>query len=141
MLKNNLRWKPIEGYENLYLISEEGDVWSIKRGKMLKPRVNSNGYLLVSLCKNGKGKNYRVHRLVAEAFIDNPDPDKLLELAKKNPKKEPLYDKKKVRYDLKCKNVRCISSVEQEHEHKFMPTSKKGEYKCIYCEQTVKAKK
>ncbi|MCQ2794839.1 MAG: aspartate carbamoyltransferase [Bacilli bacterium] len=66
---------------------------------------------------------------------------KLLELAKKNPKKEPLYDKKKVRYDLKCKNVRCISSVEQEHEHKFIPTSKKGEYKCIYCEQTVKSSK
>ncbi|MCQ2792282.1 MAG: aspartate carbamoyltransferase [Bacilli bacterium] len=63
---------------------------------------------------------------------------KLLDIAKKNPKREPLFDQKKVRYDLKCTNVRCISSVNVEHEHKFVPTSKKGEYKCVYCEQAIK---
>ncbi len=65
---------------------------------------------------------------------------KLLELAKSK-KKEDLYDKKSVRYDLKCKNVRCISQTEQEHVHKFIPTSKKGEYKCVYCENIIKTKK
>ena len=72
MLKNNLRWKPIEGYENLYLISEEGDVWSIKRGKMLKTQDNGKGYLFVGLHKDGKVKYCYIHRLVADAFIDNP---------------------------------------------------------------------
>lgn len=65
---------------------------------------------------------------------------KLLELAKSK-KKEDLYDTKHVRYDLKCKNVRCISQTEQEHVHKFIPTSKKGEYKCIYCENIIKTNK
>lgn len=41
--------------------------------KILKPRKNSGGYLHILLCKDGKCKTYSVHRLVAEAFIPNPD--------------------------------------------------------------------
>lgn len=43
-----------------------------KHGRILKPEIR-NGYYSVSLMKNGKRRNYRVHRLVAEAFIPNPD--------------------------------------------------------------------
>ena len=65
--------KDIKGYEGLYAITTEGDVYSYKYKKFLKPRVNHKGYLYVNLWKDGKVKTYSLHRLVAEAYIPNPD--------------------------------------------------------------------
>lgn len=65
--------KDIKNYEGHYQIDEVGNVWSVKSKKFLKPGINECGYKYVILCKNGKRKNYKVHRLVAEAFIPNPD--------------------------------------------------------------------
>lgn len=59
--------KPVKGYED-YLISDSGKVYSLKTRKYLKQRQKENGYLEVSL----NNKKFYVHRLVAEAFIDNP---------------------------------------------------------------------
>ena len=56
-----------------YAISTFGDVLSIKKQKILKSAINGAGYLHVILCDNGIRKNVRVHRLVAEAFLDNPN--------------------------------------------------------------------
>ena len=66
-------WKDIKDYEGLYQVSNFGKVKSIKFGKerILKPVTDRHGYLLVSLWKNNKQKTYKVHRLVAEAFIPN----------------------------------------------------------------------
>ena len=68
-------WKPVLGYEGHYQVSNFGRVKSIKFGKerILKPGKNAKGYLQVCLWKNGKGKTFRVNRLVAEAFLPNPD--------------------------------------------------------------------
>lgn len=70
-------WRPIKGYENLYEISNTGQVRSLcgRYGKLntLKQGVGSRGYLLVTLCNHGKQKSVNVHRLVADAFIPNPD--------------------------------------------------------------------
>ena len=68
-------WKDIKDYEGLYMVSNWGRVKSIKFGKerILKPVTNSSGYLSVKLCKDGKVKAFTVHRLVAEAFLPNPD--------------------------------------------------------------------
>jgi len=72
-------WKNIIGYEGIYLVSNEGSIKSIDRtnsknrkflGKVLKQSLSS-GYFCVSLCKNGEQKTYRVHRLVAQAFLKN----------------------------------------------------------------------
>ena len=60
----------IIGYEGLYKINKNGDVWSCKSNIFLKPWLNSNGYLMVGL---GKKKKYRVHRLLALQYIPNPD--------------------------------------------------------------------
>ena len=65
--------KDIIGYENLYAVTEDGQVWSYKSKKFLKPFDNGHGYLYVSLLKNNQRKNCRVHRLVAEAFLPNPN--------------------------------------------------------------------
>ena len=65
--------KDIKNYEGLYAVTSCGKVWSYKYKKFLTPIANSKGYLRVRLFKDGKGKNYRIHRLVAEAYIPNPD--------------------------------------------------------------------
>ena len=68
-------WCPIKGYEGLYEVSDKGRVRSLKSGKerILKPLRITCGYLQVQLWKNGKQKMYLIHRLVAQAFIPNPD--------------------------------------------------------------------
>lgn len=65
--------KDIKGYENLYSVTSCGKVWSCKSKKFLKPFKTKDGYLQVELCKNGIGKKYYLHRLVAEAYIPNID--------------------------------------------------------------------
>lgn len=66
-------WKPISGFEQFYAVSNTGRVQNINTGRDLKPFVNDNGYGSVKLF-NGKSKREaKVHRLVAEAFIPNPE--------------------------------------------------------------------
>ena len=65
--------KDIAGYEGIYGITSCGKVWSYKRKKFLTPGVNNKGYLYVNLCKDGKVKKYKIHRLVAEAYLPNPN--------------------------------------------------------------------
>lgn len=62
----------IKNYENLYEVSNLGNVRNCVTGKILVPWEMNNGYLQVTLCKNGERKKYLVHRLVASAFIKNP---------------------------------------------------------------------
>lgn len=67
-------WKDIKDYEGHYQVSNLSRVKSIKFGKEIIMKQNiRRGYYYVGLSKNGKVKNYFVHRLVAEAFLDNPD--------------------------------------------------------------------
>ena len=67
-------WKPIKGYEGLYEVSNIGRVRSLRnnhgnyREKILKQQDNGDGYLQVTLYKDGKAKHFTVHRLVAMAF-------------------------------------------------------------------------
>jgi len=79
-------WKDIDGYEGLYQVSSYGNVRSLDRfinhpsgsqrlikGQLLKPETTKFGYLQVSLSKcDLKHKRFKVHRLVANAFIENP---------------------------------------------------------------------
>ena len=71
-------WKDIADYEGIYQVSNLGRVKSLgnnksRQEKILKLQLHRTGYLLVKLCKEGKKRNYKVHRLVAQAFIPNPD--------------------------------------------------------------------
>ena len=72
-------WRDILGYEGLYQVSNLGKVRSLKdshgknRKLILKERTDKDGYKRVHLFKNGKGKHYGVHRLVAITFIPNPN--------------------------------------------------------------------
>ena len=87
-------WRDIDGYEGFYQVSSNGRVRRLDRiqrrrqrcrdglwheqdyfckGRILVPNVGNHGYLTVGLCKDGKNKTQLVHRLVATAFIPNPE--------------------------------------------------------------------
>ena len=65
-------WKDIKGYEGIYQINEHGQIQNIKNKRIRKLSIKKNGYIYVDLYINGVCKWYRVHRLVAETFIPNP---------------------------------------------------------------------
>lgn len=65
--------KEIKGYEGLYSITEDGQVYSHRRKIYLATRPDRDGYLRTNLSKDGKAKTVFIHRLVAEAYIPNPD--------------------------------------------------------------------
>ena len=65
--------KDIRNYENMYAVTEDGRVWSYKSNKFLKQTLLNRGYLQVELYNNGVGKKFLIHRLVAEAYLPNPD--------------------------------------------------------------------
>jgi hypothetical protein len=65
--------KYIPGYEGLYEISENGDLWSEYTKRFLSKRKDSYGYLTACLSKNKIIKEYKIHRLVALSFIHNPE--------------------------------------------------------------------
>ena len=79
-------WKDIPGYEGIYVVSNFGKVKSLQRTrkgsygsirivyeKILNHKIDKDGYHIVTLSKEGKMKYIGVHRLVAQAFIPNPD--------------------------------------------------------------------
>lgn len=84
---DNEKWRPVVGYEGFYEVSDCGNMRSLDRyagsrvgnGKFIngqnlnKPIDNKSGYRYVSLNKKGKGRSTRIHRIVALAFIPNPD--------------------------------------------------------------------
>ena len=65
--------KDIKGYEGLYAVTSCGKIWSYKSNKFLKPKKTEYGYYTVNLYKNEGYKTRYIHRLVAEAYIPNPD--------------------------------------------------------------------
>ena len=81
-------WKAVPDYEGIYQVSTMGRVRSVdrtiphprnrsmrllKKGHILKPEFDKYGYPVVTLSNNGKPRTLKVHRLVALAFVDNPD--------------------------------------------------------------------
>lgn len=74
-MRRYIEWKAIEGYEGLYEVSNTGEIRNAKgktKKSSLKKGVNTN-YKEISLWKDGKNKRFLVHRLVAKAFIPNPN--------------------------------------------------------------------
>ena len=65
--------RDIPGYEGLYAVTSCGKVWSHRRKRFLKPITLGAGYSAIRLCVNREIKLFYIHRLVALAYIPNPD--------------------------------------------------------------------
>lgn len=83
-MDNNVVWKPIPNYEGYYEVSSNGEIRSVDRivggngerrlyGKPVKQKISCSGYLTVGLCKKGKKRLCKVHKVVASTFIPNPE--------------------------------------------------------------------
>lgn len=88
-----IRWETIyiNGIKTKYQISNFGEVRTKKKLKRKKNVINKYGYVQIQLCVNGKPVTVLVHRLVALAFVKNPDPDKFNEVNHINGKKQDNY--------------------------------------------------
>lgn len=113
------QWKDIDGYEGYYQISNLGRVKSLERkvvgyygaDRTLKERIKSlqksDGYLTVSLSKNGKNKRYKIHRLLAKAFIPNPE------------NKKCINHKNGIKTDNRIENLEWVTRKENlQHAHR-----------------------
>lgn len=79
-------WKPILQYEAFYEVSNKGRVRSLRTGGIMRMRIGRDGYVRFSLTKDGKQTHKLLHRLLAIAFI--PNPDNFAEVNHKNENKQ-----------------------------------------------------
>ena len=106
-------WKPIKDFEGYYEVSNIGRVRSLNykrtgKEKILKNIEDYKGYLEVGLTKNGKRKQFKVHRLVAEAFIPNPE-------------NKPCIDHiNTVKSDNRVENLRWVTYKENSNNEKTL---------------------
>lgn len=95
-------WKDIVGYEGSYQVSNFGKVYSLKTNKILKGCNCKNGYERLVLRKDGKSFSCTVHRLVANAFIDNPEQHPIINHKDENPQNNRVDNLEWCSFEYNC---------------------------------------
>lgn len=138
-------WKPIFGYEDLYEVSNFGNVRSLdryvntkggkrslRRGRKKIPRMRANGYLFVTLFKCGTGKMFNIHRLVAQAFLKNPNNYPQVNHKDENKKNNLITNLEwcTPSYNSTYRNAR--KRTEESHRKKVVQETIDGDYVATY---------
>jgi hypothetical protein len=116
-------FKFIKNFEN-YMVSDYGKVFSIKSHRFLKPFIDGRGYYRVNLYNNGIRKFYRIHRLVALQFLENPENKNCIDHVNGNVK------------DNTINNLRWASKCENSHNAKIRKDNTTG-IKGIYFKKSI----
>jgi len=121
-MENNIEeiWRDVLGYENMYQVSNLGNVKSLgndenRKEKILKQGIDTNGYKYMTLCKNGNKKVFKAHKLVAMAFL-NHIPDGTMKLVIDHINNNPL--------DNRLENLQVITQRQNLSKDKKNKTSK-----------------
>lgn len=129
-------WKDIEGWEGFYQVSNLGKVKSLPKKSpganttkvsFLKNQIK-NGYNSVVLSRNGKGKHFLLHRLIAKAFIPNPE------------NKKCVNHKNGIRMDNRLENLEWVTHSENS-KHGFVSNKRKNQNRKLTEEQVFEIKK
>lgn len=104
---NNEIWKAIEGFEGQYEVSNLGNIRIVgkteKEPRLRKLKVNTHGYIQVALSKYGKKKYFEVQRLVAKAFLPNPENLPVVNHKDQNPKNNNVDNLEWTTYEYNAK--------------------------------------
>lgn len=126
-------WRPVVGYEGLYEVNNLGEVRNVVSGRFMKQQKTQYGYLRVGLFSNGKQKLYSVHRLVAEAFVLNPE------------NKETVNHINEDKSDNRACNLEWMTVKENcnygSHNQRISETRKGMKFTKEHCANISKAKK
>ncbi len=125
-------WKDIPGYEGRYKVSNLGRVAGLpccsrSTTRILKPNLKKSGYLNILLCKGGIVKTHRIHRLVAQAFLPNPE------------NKETVNHKNGVKSDNRLCNLEWATQGENtQHAYNCLGRQSHGGVakKAVRCKET-----
>ena len=116
-------WKDIEGYEGRYKVSNKGRVYDNKLDKFIG--YESLGYICVALCKDKKQKKCRVHRLVAQTFIPNPENKPWVDQKDTNRINNAVYNLKWCTYSENSRNPITLEKNRVLNNGRNHPKSKK----------------
>lgn len=129
-------WKAIKGYEGLYEVSNLGNVRSLDRidrinhfwkGNMLKLK-NDKGYYRATLCKDGNKKMFFIHRLVAEAFILNPNNYPIINHKDENPLNNRVENLEWCTHQYNSNYGTCIERRAEKTSKPILQFSLSGEF-------------
>ena len=107
-------WKVIDGYNNNYSVSNKGNVKNNNTERILKQTINRDGYHRLSLYVDRKQKTVEIHRLVAIAFIPNPENKPCVDHINNN------------KIDNNVNNLRWATRSENQHNHKLSKANTSG---------------
>jgi hypothetical protein len=138
-MNNNTEFEFIKGYENLYKINRNGDIYSCVRCKNLSHQLTEDSYYYVHLKKEGIRSKCRIHRLLALQYIDNPNELPEVDHIDRNRSNNILTNLRWVTR-VENRNNRADIIINKSDEEQLERLNNIREYKCEWAEKNRREK-
>lgn len=125
-------WRNINGYEGIYQVNEKGEVKNVISGTLRKPQKRANGYLFVALYKNGVPSCKSIHRLVAEAFIENEEGYPIVNHKDENKVNNNVSNLEWCTYSYNSTYKNAHKGAEESHKKPVVQMGENGEELAVY---------